>query len=53
LFKEKSFEFSVKLMRGKDKWRSRISSLQCRVMEALKVATVVWVKNSKVQEHGG
>jgi len=26
LFKMKSFEFSVKLMRGQGKWRSRISS---------------------------
>jgi len=26
---------------------------QCRVIEAPKAAAVVWLENSKVQEHGG
>jgi len=26
---------------------------ECQVMEAPKVAAVVWVENFKVQEHGG
>jgi len=39
----------VKLVRGESKWRS-IESVA--VMDAPKVAAVVWVENSKVQEHG-
>jgi len=44
LFKEKSFEFRVKLIRGQGKWRSKISSSAECMMEAPKVAAVVWVE---------
>jgi len=49
IVQKESFEFRVKLMRG----QVEKNQLQCRVVEAPKVAAVVWLENSKVQEHGG
>jgi len=49
LFKEKSFEFRVKQMRGEVKYRISCS-VECLSRRGLKL---FWVEKSKVQEHGG
>jgi len=49
LFKELRFELTVKLKQGQ---RSRISSMQCRVMEAPKAAAVMCCLGTEFQSTG-